>query len=147
VFASSGGRDLKLDAVLLTRGFAVERPPSLWEADVQDEAFIRLLSKLMMFVLNRRKNVSYLTLRVSNVVIEADAGSEHVPGGDYVALTVRGRGETTAELEWPNEPFDPFGDLEGAAATAKSVLVYTRGLGDKGSITALFRRSDHSTSD
>lgn len=134
---------MKLDAVLRAHGFMCdERPPLLWEADARDDSFIRLVCELIAFTLCRSKSVSDLTLRVSNVVI--DAGIAQVPTGDYVALTVRGPGRVAPELKWwPNAPTtcDPVGDLERAAALAGSAFVYTRNLGVEASITVLFRRA------
>jgi len=66
-----------------------------------------------------------------------------MPAGEYLAVTVRGPGSGTPELVWsPNSPltFGPFGDLDKAALESRAVWIYSRNLGEEGSITAFFRR-------
>ena len=136
---------MKLDGIVRAHEFMhIERPPVLWEADTQDEVFIRLLGELIAFALQRNPDVSTLTLNVANVVVELDASSDWMPNGDYVAVTVRGPGSGTPELVWrPNSPltFGPFGELDKAASKAQAISIYSRNLGEEGSITAFFRRS------
>src|SRR5215813_13829642 len=110
---------MKLDAIVRAHEFMhVERPPVLWEADTQDEVFIRLLGEMISFTLQRNLDVSALTLNVANVVVDSHAAREGMPAGDYLAVTVRGPGSGTPELVWkPTSPltFAPFGDLDKAA--------------------------------
>lgn len=136
---------MKLDAIVRAHEFMhIERPPVLWEADTQDEVFIRLLGEMIAFVLQRSRDVSTLTLNVANVVVDPEASSDRIPAGEFVAVTVRGPGAGTPDLFWrPNAPltFGPLGDLDQAASKARAVLVYARNLGDEGSITAFFHRT------
>jgi len=135
---------MKLDGIIRAHEFMhIERPPILWEADTQDEVFIRLLGEMISFALQRSRDVSSLTLNVSNVVVDPAASNDRTPAGEYLAVTVRGPGPGTPELIWgPNAPltFGPFGYLDEAASKARAVLVYTRDLGEEGSITTFLRR-------
>jgi hypothetical protein len=139
---------MKLDGIVRAHEFMhIERPAVLWEADTEDEVFIRLLGEMISFVLQRSLDVSALTLNVANVVIDHHAAREGTPAGEYLAVTVRGPGSGTPELVWgPTSPltFGPFGDLDQAALKSRAVWVYSRNLGEEGSITALFRRTDAS---
>jgi len=136
---------MKLDGIVRAHEFMhIERPPILWEADTQDEVFIRLLGEMIAFALQRSPDVSTLTLNVANVVVDSEASSDRMPAGEYVAVTVRGPGSGTPELAWgPNAPltFGPFGDLDNAASKSRAVWLYSRNLGEEGSITALFFRT------
>jgi hypothetical protein len=136
---------MKLDGIARAHEFMhIERPPVLWEADTQDEMFIRLLGELIAFALQRSPDVSTLTLNVANIVIETEASGDWMPTGEYVAVTVRGPGSSTPELVWqPNASltFGPFGDLDKAASKARAVWIYSRNLGEEGSITAFFDRT------
>ena len=136
---------MKLDGIVRAHEFMhIERPPVLWEADTQDEVFIRLLGEMIAFALQRSPDVSSLTLNVANVVVDPEASSDRMPAGEYVAVTVRGPGSGTPELVWgPNAglTFGPFGDLDGAASKSRAVWVYSRNLGEEGSITAFFCRT------
>ena len=136
---------MKLDGIVRAHEFMhIERPPVLWEADTQDEVFIRLLGEMIAFALQRSPVVPTLTLNVVNVVVDAEASGHRMPAGEYVAVTVRGPGSGTPELVWrPNAllTFGPFGDLDKAASKARAVWVYSRNLGEEGSITAFFCRT------
>ena len=136
---------MKLEAILRSHSYMrVERPPLLWEADTQDEAFIRLLGEMIAFVLQRSSSVYGLTLSAANVVVEPDASSHQISAGEYVAVTVSGPGRDTPEFRWwptASRTFEEFGDLTRAASAAGGVWLYTRNLGDKGSITTLLRRT------
>src|SRR5215470_19805294 len=136
---------MKLDGIVRAHEFMhIERPPVLWEADTQDEVFIRLLGEMIAFALERSADVSTLTLSVANVVVDLDAARERMPAGEYLAVTVRGPGSGTPELAWwPDAPltFGLFGDLDRAALESRAVWVYSRNLGEEGSITAFFRRT------
>jgi len=136
---------MKLDGIVRAHEFMhIERPPVLWEADSQDEVFIRLLGEMIAFALQRSPDVSTLTLNVANVVVDPEASSGRMPAGEYVAVTVRGPGSGTPELVWgQNAPltFGPFGDLDKAASKSRAVWLYSRNLGEEGSITAFFCRT------
>jgi hypothetical protein len=135
---------MKLDGIVRAHEFMhIERPPVLWEADTQDEVFIRLLGEMISFALQRSPDVSALTLNVANVVVDLHSTRHEMPAGEYLAVTVRGTGPGTPELVWrPNAPltFGPFGDLDKAALKSRAVWVHSRNLGEEGSITAVFRR-------
>jgi hypothetical protein len=137
---------MKLDGIVRAHEFMhIERTPVLWEADTGDEVFIRLLGEVISFALQRSRDVSTLTLNVANVAVDSHATREGMPAGDYLAVTVRGPGSGTPELVWePTSPliFGPFGDLDKAALNSRAVWVYSRNLGEEGSITAFFRRTD-----
>lgn len=135
---------MELDALLTAHGFMrVERPPELWEVDAELDPFIRMLGELLAFGLRWSKELSELTLNVSNVVVEADSASEHWPAGEYVAVTVKGSGDWDRDLTWwPGAPrtFDMFGDLDAAAEAAGVVYGYVRALPEGGSITMMLPR-------
>jgi hypothetical protein len=135
---------MKLDGIVRAHEFMhIERPPVLWEADTQDEVFIRLLGEMIAFALQRSPDVSALTLNVANVVVDLHAARHGMPAGEYLAVTVRGPGPGTPQLVWrPNAPltFGPFGDLDKAALKSRAIWVYSQNLGEEGSITAFFRR-------
>src|SRR5215467_7065205 len=98
---------------------------------------------MIAFALQRSLDVSALTLNVANVVVDSHAAREGMPVGEYLAVTVRGPGSGTPELVWwPSAPltFGPFGDLDKAALQSRAIWVYSRNLGEEGSITAFFRR-------
>ena len=141
---SVGTVTMRLDGIVRAHEFMhIERPPILWEADTRDEVFIRLLGEMIAFALQRNPDVAALTLNVANVVVDSHAAREGMPAGEYVAVTVRGPGSATPELFWwPSAPltFGQFGDLDKAALQSRAVLVYSRNLGEEGSITAFFRR-------
>jgi hypothetical protein len=97
---------MKLDGIVRAHEFMkIERPPVLWEAETQDEVFIRLLGEMISFALQRSPDVSTLTLNVANVVVNPQATRDGMPAGDYLAVTVRGPGSGTPELVW--EPASP----------------------------------------
>jgi hypothetical protein len=82
---------MKLDGIVRAHEFMhIERPAVLWEADTEDEVFIRLLGEMISFALRRSLDVSALTLNVANVVIDHHAAREGTPAGKYLAVTVRG---------------------------------------------------------
>ena len=71
---------MKLDGIVRAHEFMhIERPHVLWEADTQDEVFIRLLGEMIAFALQRSPNVSTLTLNVANVVVDPHAAREGMP--------------------------------------------------------------------
>jgi hypothetical protein len=108
----------------------VERPPELWEADVDEGALVRLLGEMIAAALARGSARGEIVLRVNNVTVEppddqcGGAADEPFPG-DYVALTVvGGRGDWRPEVSWrPGAAGDPPGvkaDLDRAAAAPGS---------------------------
>ena len=136
----------ELEGILKAHAFLrVERPPMLWETDVDLKAFIRALGEMIAAGLVRNgQHLSEITLNVSNVTVEPDA-AEPMPAGDFVAVTIRSGGDWSPETTW-----DPAArhdgslvghDLEAALTTASAAWAYTRELGaDAGSVTALYPR-------
>jgi hypothetical protein len=123
----------------------VERPPLLWEAETEVEPFLALLGQMIALGLGRGNELEDLTLDVSNVVVEPDQDDEEVeriPGGEYVAITVRGAGAWNDDT-WragQGPPTGPLRDVGTAAAAAGAVYAYSRDLAPGGSVTALLPR-------
>jgi hypothetical protein len=83
-----------------------------------------------------------LTLSVANVVVEDSAAPEHLPSGDYVAVTVRGAGRWGRDLTWWSgaeiSRTPPLCLVTPAAERADARLAYVRDLGTGGSVTILY---------
>lgn len=123
----------------------VERPPTLWEAETEVEPFLALLGQMIALGLGRGNKLGDLTLNVSNVVVEPDEDDEEVewiPGGEYVAITVRGAGAWNDDT-WRAGQGPATGllrDVGPAAEAAGAVYAYARDLAPEGSVTALLPR-------
>lgn len=123
----------------------VERPPMLWEAETEVEPFLALLGQMIALGLGRGNELGDLTLNVSNVVVEPDQDDEEVkwiPGGEYVAITVRGAGAWNDDT-WRTGQGPATGllrDVGPAAEAAGAVYAYARDLAPEGSVTALLPR-------
>jgi len=95
--------------------------------------------------LGRGNELGDLTLNVSNVVVEPDQDDEEVewiPGGEYVAITVRGAGAWNEDT-WRAGQGPASGllrDVGPAAEAAGAVYAYARDLAPEGSVTALLPR-------
>jgi hypothetical protein len=81
----------------------------------------------------------------STLTVEADGPAGLAPG-DFVAVTVRGRGDWSPETEWrpASTATSPLvtPDLDAAAEAAGAAYGYSRVLGDgEGSVTVFFARS------
>lgn len=137
-------RPIDLDALLNAHAFMrVERPPELWEVDVLDEPFIRMLGELIVVGLRHHDVIGELTLNVSNVVLGED-GPDGVGPGDYVALTIRGPGNWARDETWTPAANEPLWsrDLDVAVRAADVSFAYVRRLDDdEGSITVFVPRS------
>jgi hypothetical protein len=138
---------VELDGYLRAHAFMrVERPPELWEADTEDEAFLHLLGEMIVIGLGRGNELGELVLNVANVTVEPDGEEPETmwpPPGDYVALTVRGDGDWEADDVWRAGQGPTRGLLRGvgpAADTAGAVWAYTRNLGREGAVTTLLPR-------
>jgi hypothetical protein len=138
---------VQLDRYLLAHGFLrVELPPELWEADTEEDPFVRMLGELLVVGLGRGIELEDLVLSASNVTAEPEPDEEERPWlepGDYVAVTVRGRGDWGAEDLWRAGEGPTRGVLVNAgpaADAAGAMLAYTRNLGEDGSVTVLFPR-------
>jgi hypothetical protein len=137
---------MELQALLRPHGFMrTEAPTELWEADTQDEPFLRMLGEMIAIGLGRGNDLAELVLNVSNVTVEPDEDPEErtwADPGDYVAISVRGAG-TWDEDVWRagQGPTKGLLDHVGPAADAAgAVVAYTRDLGGEGSVTALVPR-------
>jgi hypothetical protein len=133
----------ELAAILNAHSFLrVERPPTMWDPATELEPFVRLLGEMLSAGLVRNGGVlEELTLNVANVQVELDAGE--IPPGEYVAITIRGRGDWSPETTWPGGGRLLVGrDLSAAASAAGAAYGYTRVLGDgEGSVTVFHARA------
>lgn len=136
-------RRIDLDALLNAHAFMrVERPPQLWEVDVDDEPFIRMLGEMIVVGLLHHDVLAELTLNASNVT-GGDDGPDGVGAGDYVAISIRAPGDWEAETSWTPTSAEPFcsPDLDTAVRAASVSFAYRRRLGDdEGSITIFIPR-------
>jgi hypothetical protein len=135
---------IDLSSLLRAHAFMrVERPPELWEVDVLDEPFIRMLGELIVVGLRHHDVLGKLTLNVGNVSVESDPPRGVAPG-DYVSVTVRGPGEWERDASWTPTSTEPLwsGDLDLAMRAASVSFAYLRALGPAGgSITVWVPRS------
>jgi hypothetical protein len=138
---------VRLEAFLRAHAFMrVEQPPELWEADTDDESFLRMLGLMIVIGLNRGNELADLVLSVANVTVEPDEDEEEeawLPEGDYVAVTIRGAGDWAEDDVWRGGQGPTTGllsDVGPAADGAGAVFAYTRNLGGEGSVTALLPR-------
>jgi hypothetical protein len=140
----------ELEGILNSHAFLrVERPPMLWETEVDLEAFIRALGEMIAAGLARNgQELSEITLNVSNVTVEPETAGP-MPAGGFVAVTIRSGGDWSPETTWdPAASHDGSHDgslvghdLETALTTASAAWTYTRELGvDAGSVTAFYPR-------
>ena len=137
-------RRIDLDALLNAHAFMrVERPPLLWQVDVLDEPFIRMLGELIVVGLLHHDVLAELTLNASNVSGEGEP-PEGVPAGDHVAITILGPGDWEQDAVWTPASTEPLwsADVDAALRAASASFAYLRTLGeDGGSITAWFPRA------
>ena len=137
-------RKIDLDALLRAHAFMrVERPPELWQVDVDDEPFIRMLGEMVVVGLLHHDVLAELTLNASNVTV-GDDGPDGVVPGDYVAITVRGPGAWERDQAWTPSSSEPLwsADLDAAARAASVVYAYLRRPSPgEGSITVFIPRS------
>ena len=137
-------RRIDLDALLTAHAFMrVERPPELWQVDVEDEPFIRMLGEMIVVGLLHHGVLAELTLNASNVTV-GDDGPDGVVPGDYVAMTVHGPGEWERDMHWPPMSAEPLwsADLDAAVRAASVSYGYLRSSGqEEGSITVFIPRS------
>lgn len=102
-------RRIDLDALLTAHAFMrVERPPELWQVDVEDEPFIRMLGEMIVVGLPHHDVLADLTLNASNVTV-GDDGPDGVAPGDYVTMTVRGPGAWEVDRSWTPASVDRSG--------------------------------------
>jgi hypothetical protein len=135
-------RASELDGILNAHAFLrVERPPELRATTVELEPFIRLLGEMIATALVRNgQELGAITLNVSNVVVEP-AAAGLAPEGDYVAVTIRSRGDWGPETVWApgDETSILSADVTTALRSAEASCAYTRVLaGSEGSVTVFF---------
>jgi hypothetical protein len=133
---------MKLDDFLRAHEFMrVERPPELWEINCEDDtAFVNVLGETIVVGLLHGNELADMVLNASNVTIDESAGSQNLRSGDYVALTVRGRGEWEDGRWYPGAEDVPgdLAKLREPFEVARVPHAYTRDLGaEGGSITVL----------
>jgi len=123
----------------------VERPFTLWHAEADDVALIRLTGELLATALARGTALPDVVLRGNNVTVTDDEGT--LPIGDYVALTIEGVGDWSPEASWTPDRIDVVlvnADVTVAARAAGVRWGYTRAFEHGGSVTVLFSRSKSS---
>src|ERR1700752_381770 len=119
-------RRIDLDALLNAHAFMqVERPPSLWDVDVDDEPFIRMLGEMIVVGLLHHDVLAELTLNASNVTV-GDDGPDGVGSGDYVAISITGPGAWERDASWTPASTEPFWspDLDAAVRAAGASFAY-----------------------
>jgi hypothetical protein len=135
---------MRLDEILRAHAFMrTERPPALWEADTEDEPFLRMLGEMIVIGLGRGNELGDLVLNVNNVTVEPDDEDPSIPPGDYVAITIRGAGDWESDDVWRAGQGPTRGLLASvgpAADEAGAVFAYTRNLGTEGAVTAFLPR-------
>jgi len=122
----------------------VERPPVLWEADVDDLALAWVIGEMLAAALLRGAVLEEIVLRANNVKAEASSGMP--AAGDYVALTVIGAaGDWRPEVRWwpggPSRTVLVNPELDAAAKAAGAPFAYSRSDGEGGSVTVFLRRA------
>ncbi|HWL91182.1 MAG TPA: hypothetical protein VNP90_07430, partial [Actinomycetota bacterium] len=139
-------RRIDLDALMNAHAFMrVERPPVLWEVDVDDEPFIRMLGEMIVVGLLHHDVLAELTLNASNVTVDDDGPDG---AGDHVAITIGGPGDREPDVSWTPAATEPFWspDLDAAVRHASATYGYWRRLmDDGGSITVFVPRSPASS--
>ncbi len=136
-------RRIDLDALLTAHAFMrVERPPELWQVDVDDEPFIRMLGEMTVVGLLHHDVLAELTLNASNVAV-GDDGPDGVAPGDYVAVTIHGPGVWERDMTWTPASAAPLwsADLDVAVRAASVSFGYLRSSKEEGSITVFIPRS------
>ena len=107
-----------------------------------------MLGELIVVGLGRNGNVlPELTLNVANVTVEPAAAGA-IPVGEFVAVTIRGRGDWAPETTWTarTDVDQILESAKRAAQVAGAAHLYSRVLGtDEGSVTVLLPRQARST--
>ena len=149
---------MDLGPLLNAHGYLrVERPPEVWAAAVDDVALVRVLGEMIAAALGRGAELGEVVLRVNNVTVGAEDPSDHdsegeggdpsdgPAPGDYVALSILGRGDWHPEVLWGPEAGGGAvlvnSHLDEAAKAAGIPFAYTRSEGDGGSVTVFLRRA------
>jgi hypothetical protein len=121
----------------------VERPPTLWPAEVDDVRLIRLLGETIAFALGRGTELGEVGMRAANMTVDHDDAP--LAAGDYATLSIEGVGDWSPEVSWtPDEPDTTVvltDDITAALRAADVRWAYTRAFEDHGSITVFFPRA------
>jgi hypothetical protein len=121
----------------------VERPHTLWPADVDDVRLIRLLGETIAFALGRGTELGDVGLLAADVTVDHDDAP--VDAGDYVTLSIEGAGDWSPEVSWtpaaPEATVVLTDDVTAALRAAEVLWAYTRAFAGHGSITMFFRRA------
>lgn len=137
-------RRIDLDALLTAHAFMrVEPPRELWQVDVDDEPFIRMLGEMIVVGLLHHEVLAELALNASNVTINED-GPDGVAPGDYVAVTIHGPGAWERDMTWTPASAEPLwsADLDVAVRAASVPFASLRRPSkEQGSITVFIPRS------
>ena len=121
----------------------VERPSTLWPAEVDDVPLIRLLGESIAFALGRGTELGDVGMLAANVTVEHDDAP--LAAGDYATLSIEGVGDWSPEVSWTPADPDPIvvltDDITAALRAADVRWAYTRADADHGSITVFFPRA------
>lgn len=113
----------------------------LWEADGEYEHFVPLLGEMIVVGLTRGNILEDLTMLASNVVVEAYAAGD-IPSGEFVAISIKGRGDWAPEWRWrPGDPLPggPYANFD-RLPTSGVAFAYARVENDGGSVTVFLPR-------
>ena len=140
---------MRFEALLRAHSFMkTEHPPEMWAADTEDVRFVPLLGEMIAAPLSTGAELGELTLNVSNVVVESDPSGEDGEGtgplpGEYVAVTVKGRGDLGPDGTWRRGGAASSGLLARLVErleTAGAHYAYVRRLPPESSITVFLAR-------
>jgi hypothetical protein len=121
----------------------VERPPELWRIHAEDGRLIPLLDEMVAFALSRGNVLGKLILHAANVVIE-NAGPNNIPSGEFVAISVVGKGDWGPEWRWRPDaalPMCASSKFQRVIANSSGAFASARQICDAGSITVFLPRA------
>ena len=123
----------------------VERPPVLWDVDVDDEPLVRAIGEMIAAALTRGTDLADVVMSATNVTVESGPDPERPEPapGEYVAFTIAGGGDWSPEVTWSLTDrsvtlLNP--DLDAAARVAGIPWASTRVTADGGSVTIFLHR-------
>jgi hypothetical protein len=119
----------------------VEQPQLLWGVDCAECLLQRLLDDI---ITASGRDIGALVLNLSNMVVNSDATDEHMPEGEFVAVTIHGEGAWARDSRWGRGASVPAGILDAiheAAQGAGAAGAYSRALGGCSSVTVLLPRA------
>ena len=133
---------MDLGPLLVAHSFLiVERPPTLWPVEVDDEPLIRLLGEMIAAALAGDSALGEIILRANNVTI--NTGDGPVGDGDYVALSVLASGDWAVPTHWSPSTHIVLvnHDLDRAARAASIRYAYASSQSSQTGVTILLPRS------